>query len=168
MGSVAVRKAENLVRKSQPFFKEIEKRFEDIRRRAYELFEKRGGGIGQELEDWLKAEREVFGWPAAELREQEKEYEIELTLPGYDEKEVEVSATPSEIAVHAATEAEAKTEKGGMLWTEFGSNDVYRRFQMPQPIDVEKVTATLRKGMLHIHAGKAAAAVKKPIAVAAA
>lgn len=34
---------------------------EEIRRRAYELFEARGGEDGHELEDWLRAEDEIKG-----------------------------------------------------------------------------------------------------------
>jgi hypothetical protein len=34
---------------------------EEIRRRAYEFFEARGGEDGQELEDWLRAEEEIRG-----------------------------------------------------------------------------------------------------------
>jgi len=34
---------------------------QEIRRRAYELFEARGGEDGQELEDWLRAEEEIRG-----------------------------------------------------------------------------------------------------------
>lgn len=33
---------------------------DEIRRRAYELFQKRGVGSGSEAEDWLSAEREVM------------------------------------------------------------------------------------------------------------
>jgi hypothetical protein len=32
---------------------------EEIHRRAYELYEERGGGEGRELDDWLQAEAEV-------------------------------------------------------------------------------------------------------------
>ncbi|MGE5056165.1 MAG: DUF2934 domain-containing protein [Acidobacteriota bacterium] len=34
---------------------------EEIRRRAYELFEARGGEDGHEFEDWLRAEEEIRG-----------------------------------------------------------------------------------------------------------
>ena len=34
---------------------------EEIRQRAYELFEARGGQQGHELEDWLRAEQEIKG-----------------------------------------------------------------------------------------------------------
>jgi hypothetical protein len=32
---------------------------EEVRRRAYELYQSRGGGHGSDFEDWLRAEREV-------------------------------------------------------------------------------------------------------------
>jgi hypothetical protein len=32
---------------------------DEIARRAYELYQARGGEPGHELEDWLKAEREI-------------------------------------------------------------------------------------------------------------
>jgi len=34
---------------------------EQIRLRAYELYEARGGEDGHELDDWLKAEAEILG-----------------------------------------------------------------------------------------------------------
>ena len=34
---------------------------ETIRRRAHELYWQRGGDAGSDLEDWLRAEREVLG-----------------------------------------------------------------------------------------------------------
>ena len=51
------------------------------------------------------------------------------------------------------------------MWTEFGRADVYRRFQLPEAIDVEKTKATLEKGMLHITAPKAAPVQAKTIQV---
>ncbi len=33
---------------------------DEIRRRAYELFEQRNGGPGSEQEDWLRAETEIL------------------------------------------------------------------------------------------------------------
>jgi Protein of unknown function (DUF2934) len=32
---------------------------ETIRRRAYEIYEARGGAVGHDLDDWLQAEREL-------------------------------------------------------------------------------------------------------------
>jgi HSP20 family protein len=156
MSQIAIKRADEAGKKTLPIFGEIAKRFEAVRERAFDLFEKRGRELGHEQEDWLTAERELFRWPAAELAEKDGAYEIHMTLPGFEAKDVEVTATPSEVVVHASTQDEKKTQKGNVLWTEFGSNDVYRRFELLNPINVDKVTANLENGLLRIKAPETA------------
>ncbi|MFZ0420841.1 MAG: DUF2934 domain-containing protein [Candidatus Sulfotelmatobacter sp.] len=49
------------VRKTEPRKNVVPINIEDeIRRRAYELYQQRGPGTGSEAEDWLTAEREVM------------------------------------------------------------------------------------------------------------
>jgi len=55
--------------------------FEAIERRAFDLFEKRGCEPGHNVEDWLKAEHELMGWPAAELTEKDNVYHMQITPP---------------------------------------------------------------------------------------
>ena len=168
MANVAVQKVKKLGSEPLPIFETIEKRLDEVRRRAFELFKKRGYRLGYELDDWLKAEHAVFGWAAAELAEKDGKYEAQITLPGFEPKEVQVTATPSEIIVHAETKHEKKIEEPNVFWTEFGSNDVYRRFELPVLIDVDKISATLDNGMLHVIAAKAPATQTKPAEVRAA
>ena len=156
MPQVAVAKVNDAEKKTLPVFGEIAKRLEGVRQRAFDLFEKRGGEPGREMEDWLNAEHELFGWPEAELTEKNGAYEIGIPLPGLEAKDVEVTATPNEVIVHAATKKEKKTQKRDVLRTEFGSSDVYRRFEVPNAIDVERVTAKLDNGILQINAPKVA------------
>jgi HSP20 family protein len=163
MSQVAIEKVNDASQKTLPIFGEIAKRFEAIRRRAFGIFEKRGCEGGHDVEDWLEAEREFMGSPAAEVTEKDGAYQVRITLPGFEAKDVEVTATPSEILVHFATKQETKEEKNNILWTEFGSNDVYRRFGVPHPIDVDRVTAKLDNGVLRISAPE----IAKPKGVAA-
>jgi len=166
MAQVAITKVKDAEKKALPVFDEIAKRLEAVQRRAFELFEKRGREDGHELEDWFKAEQELFGSAAAELTEKNGVYEIGVTLPGFEAKDVEVTATPAEVVIHAATQKEKKSEKDNVLWTEFGSDDVYRRFQVPNAINVDQVTAKLDNGLLRVIAPKIANA-KEPQMVGA-
>jgi len=168
MANVAVQKIEEKSAKPLPLFQEIEKQFEEVRRRAFELFEKRGRELGHALEDWVRAEHEVMGWPAAEFSEADSRYELAMTLPGYEPKDVQVTVTPSEIIVHAKVQTEKKAEEKKRLWTEFRSNEVYRRFELPEAIDADKAAASLDKGMLHISVAKMPKVQAKPIEVRAA
>jgi Protein of unknown function (DUF2934) len=45
---------------------------DDVARRAYELFQARGGAPGHELEHWLEAEREL-GQSSSDVNEQSRE-----------------------------------------------------------------------------------------------
>jgi HSP20 family protein len=166
MSQVEVKKVNDAGNKPLPIFEEIARRLEGVERRAFDLFEKRGRELGHDLEDWFKAESEAFGWPAAELTEKEGAYEIQIALPGIDGKDVEVTATPTEVIVHAAAQEEKKTQKGKVLWTEFGSRDFYRRFEVPNPINADKVTATLENGVLRITAPETAKVKKIKTAAA--
>lgn len=166
-------------RPALPVFAELSRLMGEVERRAFARFQGRGRRAGSSLEDWAAAEHEVLGWPAAELREVDGRYEMALTLPGYTAGEVEVTASPREVVVHASTAgrreraARGREEDGGtsanghkgegqtgngharVLWSEFGSNDVWRRFALAAPIDVDQVTARLENGMLRVRAPRA-------------
>jgi len=168
MENITIQKVESPEANALPIFEAIGKQLDTVQQKAFELFERRGRELGHALDDWLKAEHDVFGWPAAEMTEQDGKYELDLTLPGFDANQVQVTVSPSEIIVHAAYKPEKKGAGYKILWTEFGPNDVYRRFKTPQAIDLDKVQATLDKGMLHVIAGKAAAPKPESIEIAAA
>jgi HSP20 family protein len=168
MPAVNIQKVKDPSSQNLPVFADIAQRFDAVRQRAHELFESRGGEVGRALDDWFTAERELFGWTAAELSEKGNSYEIQFTLAGFDPKEVQVTATPAEIVVRAAAKEESKGEKGSVLWSEFGSKDVCRRFELPGPINTDKVTALLDKGVLRVQAPKAVAAKEKDVIVGAA
>jgi HSP20 family protein len=168
MANVAVEKLESKEAMPLPLFEELEKRFDEVRRRAFDLFEKRGREFGHALDDWLKAEHEVMGWPKAVLRESGNQFDIELTLPGYEPKDVKVTATPTEIHVHARAEEAKKDGEAKIVWSEFSSNDVFRHFRFPQDIDAGTVKASLEKGILHVTAMKKTPVNVRPIDVKAA
>jgi HSP20 family molecular chaperone IbpA len=169
MADIKVQEVEKADQRTLPIFEQVGKLMERIQQRAYELFANRGFVSGCALEDWLTAEHEIC-WPAAKLSETEQEVQLSVALPGFEPGEVSVAATPRELIVHAAarTEQRHKTPKadGQVLWSEFGSNEVYRRVALAQPIKVSKVTATLSQGLLKIVAKKAVTSAL-PVPVAA-
>jgi HSP20 family protein len=165
MANVAVMKKKET--ETVPFFAEVEDMFDRIRRRAYELFEWRGRYDGGDLDDWFTAEREMLWSPPAELMEKEGAYEGRIAAPGFDAKEIKVSATPGHIVVKAEATQTGEKEKGNLHFSEFGERTLFRRIELPDPIDVDKVKATLDKGILMLTAEKAAKPKAKSITVAA-
>jgi HSP20 family protein len=161
VSNIKVHKFDEAAKDVASVLENVEKRMDAVRRRAYELSERRRQGLDYATDDWLKAERDVFGWPAAEVSEKGADYEIQITLPGFEAKEVQVVAAPAAVMVHAATASQKKKEQRTVIWTEFGSNDVYRRIELPGSVNPDKVTAQLDRGILRIKAAKSAG-VKQP------
>jgi HSP20 family protein len=168
MPNVEIQKVKEGQREGLPFFQEFEKRFNQIQHRAFDLFETGGRRFGRDLENWLTAEREIFGSPAAELADKGDSYELQMALPGFEPKDVEVTATPGELIVHAASSQEKKSEKKNVLWSEFTSSDVYRRIPAPTPLSTEGAAATLEKGVLRITAPKAPETKPRTVSIQAA
>ena len=171
MTEITVRKVSSLDDRTLPVFRELEKLMHEIGRRASVFAAARGYGAGDALDDWLRAEREVC-WPAAELAERSKDFQLSIALPGYESPEIELTVTPREVIVHASKSRQLSEEgmakEATVCWSEFRSDDVYRRIELPVSIDVDHVKATLRHGMLHVTAPKARSVVTKvPFATAA-
>jgi HSP20 family protein len=144
-----------------PVFEELHRRMEQVRCRAYDRFTARGFEPGHELDDWLAAEREVFGWPAAELVEKDGEFEMDLTLPGFQATDIEVIAEPESVTVHAVAEKKAEEKVEHVLWSEFGKNEVFRKVIFPSDVELPRVTAEFTNGLLRVHAPKANSTVRK-------
>ena len=170
--NVTVTKIADAKQRSEPVLASVDVLMQNIRQRAYELFSQRGFGDGFALEDWLRAEHEI-SWPAAELVEQDQAYQLKVALPGYSAGEIQVTVTPQEIIVNAASEKKRTSKpeepsKGTVRWSEFRSNQVCRRFEAPSTIDTNQVTASLQDGLLTVTAVKQGKAEKKKVPVAAA
>jgi hypothetical protein len=83
MIGVSVRKIDPAEAKSVSLVREIDTLFDRVRQRAFEVFEQRGGALGQELDDWLNAEAQLLAAAPAELVEGKKSLEIDVAVPGF-------------------------------------------------------------------------------------
>jgi HSP20 family protein len=169
MASILVQKIENTKVETAPALKALQDTVEMVRQRAFELFEQRGYSPGNELEDWIHAERDLFWVPQAELTQTDREVEIIVAVPGFDPQEVHVTAQPGEIVIRCDHEKRTESKEKGVLYSEFDGKALYRRFEIAQPIDVSHVTANVENGMLTVNVPKKApqAAAEKKTASAA-
>ncbi len=156
MANLTVRKVESNDAGSVPALKAMQDKVELVRQRAFDLFERRGRHHGNEIDDWIQAERELFWVPPAELVETDNEVEINVTVPGFDPKQVQVSALAWEILVQGDQGMYSEKKDKGVLYSEFEEKALYRRFAISQPIDIDRVTANIENGMLTIKAPKKA------------
>jgi HSP20 family protein len=123
---------------------------------------------GLDRYDWLLAEHDVLGPSSEELLESDKELKLKIAVPGVEPKDVTVTAMPDTLIVHANASHSRSGAHGEIRFCEFSEDKLCRQFGLPSPIDVNTVSASLDKGILHIVAAKAAeSSVKKTAAAVA-
>jgi HSP20 family molecular chaperone IbpA len=163
MSHVHIHRFETVKDRTLPVFAEAEHMFQRVQQRAFELFAKRGFGHGQALEDWLSAERELC-WPAAEVADNDKEYVVSVALPGFEAGEIQVTAAPRELIVHAQSRHErthtSPGTEGKLTWSTSRSDGVSRRIELPADVRAQDVKAAVAHGLLTIVAPKAQIAAK--------
>jgi len=164
MAGVAVQKIDYEKPVVGPVLQELKEAFDAIRAKAFELFERRGGTPGQEADDWIQAERELFWVPQAELAETDTEFKIQLAVPGFDAKDLQVTAQRGEILVRGSAEKRVENQEKNVCYSEFSKKSLYRRFELAAPIEVERTTARVEQGMLTVTAPKKTMALAKRVA----
>jgi HSP20 family protein len=65
-----------------------------IARRAYELFEKRGGEHGHDWEDWFRAESELLRPVSVSMSESDDRISVRANVLGFEGNELKVSVEP--------------------------------------------------------------------------
>ena len=92
--------------------------------------------------------------PSVDVRETDKSYVMEIDLPGYTEKDVEISLKDRSLTVSSSHKEEKmeekKEERGGYIIKERSSRQFMRRFTLPQDIASEAVSAKFENGVLTI------------------
>lgn len=153
------------VRKSVSILGEMERMHEQIMRRAFEIFDGNGHTYGRDLDDWLKAERELVWQPAIELEEKENKIQLQVAVPGVEAKNIEIEMTPEEVLVKAEIRHEHEKDKSNVYACEFATGNLFRAVRLPKKIDPDSAKAEFKDGMLRLTADVARESQPRKIAV---
>jgi HSP20 family molecular chaperone IbpA len=102
--------------------------------------------------------------PAVDIYENEDEILLLADMPGVTKEQIRVNLDNGELSLAGTRTLQVS---GATSMEEFGDVDYRRNFSVPQTIDVEKINAVLKDGVLHLHLPKSAAAKPKQIKIKA-
>ena len=109
------------------------------------------------------------GWPArppdfrVDVREDEANYYLDAELPGLDRENVDVTVKDGVLTVEANTDTDTQRNENGYHLKERRVGKFARSLSLPDNVDVDKITADIKKGILTVTLPKTAAAKPKRI-----
>ena len=138
----------------------MEKLYDQIARRAFDLFESDGGIFGRDLENWFKAESELLHPVHLDVSESEKEVSVRAEVPGFAANELEISLEGTRLTIAGKRESKKERKEKKTVYEEHCSDQLLRVVTLPAAVDAAKAEATLKDGMLELKLPKAAPAKK--------
>ena len=143
-------------KKTVPVRREEDHPFSLLRREMDEVFENFFSGFDMPFASNL----DVFT-PKVDLAETDKEIKVSAELPGMDEKDIDLSVNRDTLTIKGEKKSE-KEEKGKDYYhVERSYGSFTRTIPIPVEVDLEKVDAEFKKGVLTITMPKTAKALKE-------
>jgi HSP20 family molecular chaperone IbpA len=100
--------------------------------------------------------------PAVDVYENDHEILLYADMPGLTKEDINVNIDNGKMTLNGIRRVETT---GTSNWEEFGSVEYIRNFSVPQSIDVSKVNAELKDGVLKLHLPKSEAAKPRQIEI---
>lgn len=93
--------------------------------------------------------------PAINVKENEKNFEIEVAAPGFSKKDFEVTITDDVLTISAENKRNEEEKEETYSRQEFYYNSFKRSFTLPKVIDfTKKIKAKYNNGVLMVHLDK--------------
>lgn len=102
--------------------------------------------------------------PLVDIYENDEEILLRADMPGVEKKDITVNIHNGRLFLGGIREIESR---GSAQWEEFGTVEYQRTFSVPQTIDVDKINAELKNGVLSLHLLKSEAAKPRLIKIKA-
>ena len=99
--------------------------------------------------------------PAVNIVEDDKEYRIEVAVPGVSRKDFNIELNDDLLTISSEQKSDKKDENRRYMRKEFSYSTFKRSFQIPETIDQDNIKASHDAGILNIQLPKKEEVVQK-------
>jgi HSP20 family protein len=113
--------------------------------------------ILEEVEEMARSAFETGLTPKVDMYEEDKELVVKAEMPGIKKKDLDIKLDGDVLTIKAEKSEEKKEGEEGTThyYRERSFGQYVRYMTLPSRVDAEKITATLKKGLLEIRMPKA-------------
>jgi HSP20 family protein len=92
--------------------------------------------------------------PSVNIREDEKNFVLELAVPGIDRNDLKIDMNEDVLTVSSETRNESEDNRNGYKRKEFSYASFSRSFYLPENVDRDAITANYKDGVLSVQLPK--------------
>jgi HSP20 family protein len=104
--------------------------------------------FGEELFNFFP--KNTSSLPAVNIREDEKNYRLDLAVPGIDKKDLKIDMKEDVLTISTESRNESEESKNGFRRKEFSYSAFSRSFYVPENVNRDKIDANYKDGILSI------------------
>jgi HSP20 family protein len=140
--------------RAEDVFEQFDRIYDDLARRAFEIFLSNGNGFGHDLENWFQAESELLHPVHVQMTEDGGAVNVSAEVPGFEAQDLEIKLEPSRVTISGKRETKEERKKGKTIYHEHCANEILRIIDLPAEVDALKAEAKLKNGILEVHVPK--------------
>ena len=130
-----------------------------------DIFGKRFSDIMDEFFNDAVATRQHAFAPSIDISETDKQYVIDVEVPGMDKKDIELNVDNNTLTISGERKFENEEEGKHFHRVESSYGNFSRSFTLPDNVDSDSIQATYNIGILHITIDKSEQKMKKQIKI---
>ena len=88
--------------------------------------------------------------PATNVIEKEKEFEIEMAIPGMEKEDIRIGVENNVLTISSEKEIKKEEKEKNYTRREFAYGSFCRSFTLPKTVDADKINASYEKGVLKV------------------
>ena len=132
-------------------FLDLAKSFDEaVARRAFQLFQERGGNHGSDLDDWFRAETELFHAAHIQVSESEDALAVRVEVPGFRAAELKVALESGRLAITGKRQSRNRWRSRKIIYSDTCQDQIFRVFHLPVDVDAKNATAVVVDGILEL------------------
>lgn len=113
--------------------------------------------------DWLGGrDHNGNSFPAVNIRENEKDFELELAIPGQKKEDFNIEVDKNVLSISMESKTENESNDENFTRREFSYTSFKRAFTLPESVNEEKINASYEDGILKFRLPKKEEALPKP------
>ncbi len=140
-----------------PAFIETEKMLEhiaevsrNIEKKVFEIFRERGFDLGDQLDDWFRAEAEMYRPTPVEIVDNGDTVTVRAEVAGFTPNEITCSLVGNTLILYGNSGTELKSEDESVFYSERKSGRFYRQLELPTEVVPDGIQTKLTDGILTI------------------